>query len=311
MYYYKSGENKKVMRGRDLYMSEHRENLLEKIKSKMPQFSKGQKLIAEFIINQYDKAAFITAARLGETVGVSESTVVRFASELGFEGYPGMQRALQSLIRSQLTAAQRVDVASERMGGSDILTTVLEWDMGNIRATLGEINRDEFEKIIKTILSAKNIYIMGARSSAFLAGFLSFYFNLMFDNVHLIQTSSTSEIFEQLFRIGKDDVIIGISFPRYSSRTLKSLYYAKDRHATVIGLTDTMTSPIAKVSDMCLIARSEMASFADSLVAPLSVINALIVAISMLKKQEILGIFDELERTWDEYQVYEKFDSKE
>ncbi len=281
-------------------------NLLSRINGKMPQFSKGQKRIAEFIMNQYDKAAFITAAKLGETVGVSESTVVRFAVELGFEGYPAMQRALQSMIRTQLTAAQRIGVASDRMGSGDILKSVLEWDIDNIRTTLCEIDRSEFEKIIETILGAKNIYIIGVRSSAALAGFLGFYFNLMLDSIRIVQTSTASEVFEQVFRIAEDDVMIAISFPRYSRRTLKAVCYAKDSGATVVGLTDSADSPLALAADMSLIARSDMASFADSLVAPLSVINALIVAISMRKRQEIFGTFEQLERVWDEYQVYEK-----
>lgn len=282
------------------------DSLLQKIQEQMPKFSKGQRLIANFIIEQYDKAAFITAAKLGRIVGVSESTVVRFASELGYDGYPGMQKALQVMIRTQLTAAQRMGVAIERIDRDGALASVLESDMENIRNTLIEIDQDEFENIISTIMSAKKIYILGVRSAASLAGFLSFYFNLILENVRLIQTSTASEIFEQIFRIGKGDVIIGISFPRYSRRTLKALNYASRQGATVIGITDSKASPIAKAADMSLTARSDMASFVDSLVAPLSVINALIVGIGMSKKQELFDSFERLEGIWDEYQVYEK-----
>ena len=283
------------------------DNLLSKIQSCMSEFSKGQRLIANFIINQYDKAAFITAAKLGVTVGVSESTVVRFASELGYDGYPGMQRALQAMIRTQLTASQRMGVASDRMSRDDVISSVLESDMDNIRSTLSEIDKEEFEKIIPQILAAKNIYILGVRSSAALAGFLSFYFNLILDNVRLVQTSTASEIFEQIFRIDKGDVLVGISFPRYSRRTLRAIQYAKDQGAAVIGITDSKLSPIAQAADLSLTARSDMASFVDSLVAPLSVINALIVGIGMSKKQELFESFEKLENIWDEYQVYEKY----
>lgn len=287
---------------------ESSDNLLVRIQGKMPQLSKGQKRIASFIIEQYDKAAYITAAKLGEAVGVSESTVVRFAGEMGFDGYPGLQRALQAMIRTQLTAAQRMGVASDRMGSGDILTAVLESDIDNIRATLAQIDREQFQKIVSTLLQAKTIYLLGARSCASLAGFLGFYFNMMFKDVRVVQASTGSEVFEQIYRIESGDVMVGISFPRYSRRTLKAIRYAKDRNATVIGLTDSETSPIAGEADMTLFARSDMASFADSLVAPFSVINALIVAVSMRKKQEISGTFEQLERAWDEYQVYEKFE---
>lgn len=284
------------------------ENLLVRIQERMPQLSKGQKRIGQFIMDQYDKAAYITAAKLGEAVGVSESTVVRFAGELGFDGYPGLQRALQAMIRTQLTSVQRMGVASDRMGDGDILSSVLESDMENIRLTLSAIDRDDFKKTIDTLLEARTIYILGARSSASLASFLGFYFNMMFRDARVVQAGTGTEVFEQIYRIGQGDVLFGISFPRYSRRTLKALRFAKDRSATVIGLTDSESSPIAGAADIKLLARSDMASFADSLVAPFSVINALIVGVSMCKKQEIFGTFEQLERVWDEYQVYEKFE---
>lgn len=289
---------------------EQHDNLLNRIRERMDTFSKGQRRIAEFILSQYDKAAYITAAKLGATVGVSESTVVRFASELGYDGYPGMQKALRSMIRTRLTAAQRVGVASDRIAKEDILQSVLEADMENLRASLAEIDKDEFEQIAEAVVNAKTVYIIGVRSSASLAMFLSFYLNLICGNVRHVQTSTASELFEQIFRIGEGDVLIGISFPRYSKRTLKAIHYAKSRNATVISITDSKASPIAQAADMPLIARSDMASFVDSLVAPLSVINALIVAISMKKQSEVVATFEKLEKIWDEYQVYEKFDTE-
>ncbi|HIV03124.1 MAG TPA: MurR/RpiR family transcriptional regulator [Candidatus Aphodoplasma excrementigallinarum] len=289
---------------------EQHDNLLNRIRERMDTFSKGQRRIAEFILSQYDKAAYITAAKLGATVGVSESTVVRFASELGYDGYPGMQRELRAMIRTRLTAAQRVGVASDRIAKGDILQSVLEADMENLRASLAEIDKDEFEQIAEAVVNAKTVYIIGVRSSASLAMFLSFYLNLICGNVRHVQTSTASELFEQIFRIGEGDVLIGISFPRYSKRTLKAIHYAKSRNATVISITDSKASPIAQAADMPLIARSDMASFVDSLVAPLSVINALIVAISMKKQSEVVATFEKLEKIWDEYQVYEKFDTE-
>lgn len=290
---------------------ENNDNLLTLIQEKMNTFSKGQRRIADFILSQYDKAAYITAAKLGATVGVSESTVVRFASELGYDGYPGMQKALRSVIRTRLTAAQRVGVASDRIARTDILQSVLEADMDNLRTSLSEIDKEEFERIADVIVNAKTIYIIGVRSAASLSGFLSFYLNLICKNVRHVQTSTASELFEQIFRIGEGDVLVGISFPRYSKRTLKAINYAKSRGADVVGITDSNTSPIARAADMSLIARSDMASFVDSLVAPLSVINALIVAISMKKQGEVVETFERLEAIWDEYQVYEKFDSEQ
>ncbi len=286
------------------------DNILSRINDNMKNFSKGQKRIAEFIAEQYDKAAYITALKLGKSVGVSESTVVRFARELGYDGYPDMQKALRAIICTQLTAAQRVGVATDRIGENDILKSVLDADMENIRLSLNEIDRVEFAKIADAIVDAKRVYILGVRSSAALASFLSFYLNLISPNVRHVQTSTASELFEQIFRIEKDDVLIAISFPRYSTRTLKAIDYAKNQGATVIGITDSSSSPIAEAADMSLVAKSDMVSFVDSLVAPLSVINALMVAISMKKKSEVVDSFEKLEKIWDEYKVYEKFDTE-
>ena len=281
-------------------------DLITKIQSELPGFSKGQKQIARFILEHYDKAAFMTASRLGVTVGVSESTVVRFATELGYDGYPHLQRALQEMIRNKLTSVQRMEVAGDRMGGRDVLQTVLHADTDMIRVTLDEIDRDAFQGAVDALMSAKRIYILGVRSSSALASFLGFYFNLLFEHVTLVHTHSVSEIFEQVLRVGPGDVLFGISFPRYSKRTLSAMKYARDRGARVIALTDSQLSPLARVADHVLLARSDMASFVDSLVAPLSVINALIVAVGMSRRDEIEQTFNKLERIWEEYDVYEK-----
>lgn len=281
-------------------------DLITKIQSELPGFSKGQKQIARFILEHYDKAAFMTASRLGVTVGVSESTVVRFATELGYDGYPHLQRALQEMIRNKLTSVQRMEVAGDRMGGRDVLQTVLHADTDMIRVTLDEIDRDAFQGAVDALMGAKRIYILGVRSSSALASFLGFYFNLLFENVTLVHTNSVSEIFEQVLRVGPGDVLFGISFPRYSKRTLSAMKYARDRGARVIALTDSQLSSLARVADHVLLARSDMASFVDSLVAPLSVINALIVAVGMSRRDEIEHTFNKLERIWEEYDVYEK-----
>lgn len=281
-------------------------DLITKIQSELPGFSKGQKQIARFILEHYDKAAFMTASRLGVTVGVSESTVVRFATELGYDGYPHLQRALQEMIRNKLTSVQRMEVAGDRMGGRDVLQTVLHADTDMIRVTLDEIDRDAFQGAVDALMGAKRIYILGVRSSSALASFLGFYFNLLFENVTLVHTNSVSEIFEQVLRVGPGDVLFGISFPRYSKRTLSAMKYARDRGARVIALTDSQLSPLARVADHVLLARSDMASFVDSLVAPLSVINALIVAVGMSRRDQIEQTFNKLERIWEEYDVYEK-----
>ena len=275
-----------------------------------PGFSKGQKLIANYIVNHFDKAAFMTASKLGTTVGVSESTVVRFASEIGFEGYPELQKALQELIRNKLTTVQRMDVTNEQLENANVLTKVLSKDIERVRRTMEETSQADFSAAVETICAARNIYILGVRSSGALAQFLSFYFNHIFPSVKHINTSSRAEMFEQIMRIGKEDVFIAISFPRYSKRTLSAMKYAKDCGARVVALTDSRLSPLTRFADHTLIAKSDMASFVDSLVAPLSVINALIVAVGMGKQLEIEGTFNKLESIWDEYQVYEKLEDE-
>ena len=285
-------------------------DILAVIQSNMGAFSKGQKLIANFILNSYDKAAFMTASRLGKTVNVSESTVVRFAAELGYDGYPAMQKALQEMIRNKLTAVQRIEVSNDRIGNHDILSMVLQSDIEKIRMTLEEADREAFGRTVDTILDAKRIYILGVRSASAIASFLGFYFNLIFENVTLVNTASASEIFEQLLRVKKGDVVIGVSFPRYSKRTVKAMEFAHDRGASVVAITDSDTSPLAAIADHALLAKSDMASFVDSLVAPLSMVNALIVAVSRRKNSDLAQIFGELERIWDEYDVYEKVEEE-
>ena len=285
-------------------------DILALIQSNMSGFSKGQKLIANFILSSYDKAAFMTASRLGKTVNVSESTVVRFAAELGYDGYPAMQKALQEMIRNKLTSIQRIEVSNDRIGQQDILSMVLQADMEKIRMTLEETDRKGFDGAVDAILSARRIYILGVRSAAAIASFLGFYFNLIFENVTLVNTASASEIFEQLLRVREGDVVIGVSFPSYSRRTVKALEFAHDQGATVVAITDSEASPLAGIADHALLAKSDMASFVDSLVAPLSLVNALIVAVSRRKDNDLAATFEALEHIWDEYQVYEKVDQK-
>ena len=276
-------------------MSSMTRDILSVIQNSMPTFSKGQRLIARFILESYDKAAFMTASKLGKTVNVSESTVVRFAAELGYDGYPSMQKALQEMIRNKLTSIQRIEVANDRIGNQDILSMVMQSDIEKIRMTLEETDRASFRQAVDAILSAHRIYILGVRSAAALADFLGFYFNLIFDNIVLVHTTSASEIFEQLLRVGPEDVVIGISFPRYSSRTVKAMRFAKDRGANVIALTDSEASPLAEAATETLLAKSDMASFVDSLVAPLSLVNALIVAVGRRRNEDVEQIFADLE----------------
>jgi len=282
----------------------NKNDLLNRMDRGYKKFSKGQKRIAEYVRSDYDKAVFLTAAKLGEVVGVSESTVVRFASQLGYEGYPSFQKALEELVRNKLNSIQRMEVAYGRISQSEILETVLQSDIEKIKLTLASMDKVSFETAVDTILSANRIYVVGIRSCAPLANFLSFYLNLVCANVTSVHTNSASEIFEQLLRINEHDVIIGISFPRYSMRTLKALEFASNRNAKVITLTDSVHSPMNLYSSCNLIARSDMASIVDSLVAPLSVINALVVAICMKKQNEVVSTLETLEQIWDEYQVY-------
>ncbi len=281
-------------------------NLIAMIEEGMHTFSKGQKRIANYILEHYDKAAYMTASKLGTLVGVSESTVVRFAIELGFEGYPEMQKSLQELIRMKLTSVQRVEVTNSLIGEGDVLEKILMSDAEKIRRTLEEVDREAFEAAVDKIVAADKIYIIGVRSSSSLAGFLNFNFRMIFDNVKFVQTTSGSEMFEQIMSIGPNDVMIAISFPRYSKRIVNAVEYAHNAGADVISLTDSHQSPIAGVADQLLLARSDLVSFVDSLVAPLSIINAIIVAVSRKKMDDIRVRFEKLEKIWDEYEVYDK-----
>ncbi|MBQ5771913.1 MAG: MurR/RpiR family transcriptional regulator [Clostridia bacterium] len=281
-------------------------DLLRDIRERMSSFSKGQRLIASYILEHYDKAAYLTAARLGSVVGISESTVVRFANELGYDGYPAFQHSLQEIIRNRLTSFQRIEVTNNLIGDGNVLDKVLLSDADKIRRTLEEIDHASFERAVDRIVSAKQVYIIGVRSSSSLAGFLNYNFRMIFDNVKFVQTTSGSEMFEQIMQIGEGDVMIAISFPRYSKRIINAVEYAGSKRADVVALTDSVQSPIAEYADHLLIAQSDMASFVDSLVAPLSIINAMIVAVSRRKQEELTKRLQALEEVWDHYDVYDK-----
>nr|WP_326184047.1 MurR/RpiR family transcriptional regulator [uncultured Oscillibacter sp.] len=285
-------------------------NILHTIESGMNGFSKGQKRIANYILENYDKAAFMTASKLGKLVEVSESTVVRFASELGYDGYPSMQRALQEMIRSRLTSTQRIQAAGDRLSGQDVLGSVLQSDIDKLREVVGEADRAEFNGVVDRILKARHIYILGVRSSSFVAGYLNFYMHLLFENVTLVQSTAAGEIFEQLFRIGPGDVMIAISFPRYSKVTMNTVKFAQDRGATIIAVTDNELSPVYQMSDAALLAPCEMISFVDSMVAPLSLINALLVALAYRLGTDVSATFAELEDIWNAYGVFGKMDDE-
>ena len=279
-------------------------DVLHTIQASTPDLSKGQKRIAAYILSDYDKAAFMTASKLGKLVGVSESTVVRFASQLGYDGYPAMQRALQEIVRSKLTSIQRIQASNDTLFSADVVASVLHRDMDTIRQAIEGIDRSAFEMVVDKLMSARHIYILGVRSSSFLAGYLHFYLHLIFENVTLVTTNSAGDILESILRIGPGDVLVGISFPRYSQSTVKGVRYAHDRGADVVSITDSELSPLYPLSSVALMARSDMISFVDSLVAPFSLLNALIVAAGHRKNADIAQIFDRLENIWDEYGVF-------
>ena len=281
-------------------------NLLTAIENRFDGFSKGQKAIAGYILEHYEKAAYMTAAKLGALVNVSESTVVRFANELGFDGYPALQTALRELVRTNLTSFQRVEVSDSIIGDREVLDQILMSDAEKIRHTLDSIDRDAFNAAVDSIVGARRVYIIGVRSSAMLAGFLHYNLQMAFDNLTLVQTTSGNEMFEQIMRVGEGDVVVAISFPRYSKRIIKAVEFAKRSGADVVALTDRETSPLTPFADQLLTAHSDMASFVDSLVAPLSIINAIIVAVGRKKREELTRRLKELEEIWDEYDVYDK-----
>lgn len=280
------------------------DDILSLLQERFRTFSKGQKLIANYIMDSYDKAAFMTASRLGRTVGVSESTVVRFAVELGFDGYPSMQKTLQALVRTKLTSVQRIEVSNSRMAG-DVAGAVLQADMDALRLTGELLDRTEMERCVESILRARQIYILGVRSSAALAVYLEFHLRSLLDNVQLVASSSTSEMFERMIHVSADDLILGISLPRYSERTIKLMRYAHDRGAATIAITDKPEAPAGRVADHVLIAKSDMVSIVDSLVAPMSVINALLVMLSRRQERMLARTYQDLERLWEDYDVAE------
>lgn len=283
-------------------------DILVALQEREPTFSKGQKRIARYILEAYDKAAFMTANRLGKTVGVSESTVVRFAVELGFDGYPSMQKAMQEMVVNRLTSVQRLEVANDRFASQDVLTTVLQMDMEKLRQTGEMVDREAFDKAVESILNAHRVYILGVRSAAPLASFLGYYLNYMLPDVRIVTDSGASEMFEKIVGVNAQDAVIAFSFPRYSATTAKGAQYCRSTGATVIGVTDTSSSPLGQVSDYVLAAKSNMVSLVDSLVAPMSVVNGLLVAIAAKKEKELSKTFQELERIWDEYHIYKKQD---
>ena len=283
-----------------------KDNVLQTIQAGMGSFSKGQKRIAQYIQDNYDKAAFMTASRLGEATQVSESTVVRFAAQLGYEGYPEMQKALQELIRGRLTSIQRIQASRELIVGHDILSTVMQRDMESIHTAIDRLDRSAFDSVVERLMGAKHIYILGVRSSAYLAGYLHFYFHMIFPNVTLVQNVAGGEIFEQMVRIGPEDVLVGISFPRYSMQAVSAVEFARSRGAGVVAITDSKVSPLYKVADASLLVRSDMISFVDSMTAPLSLLNALIVAVGQQKHEEVSSTFSEMERVWSTYSIFGK-----
>ena len=285
-------------------------SVLHIIESRMNTFSKGQKRIAAYILENYDKAAFMTASKLGKMVSVSESTVVRFASELGYEGYPSMQWALQEMIRSRLTSTQRIQAAGDRFSGQDVLNAVLQSDIDKLRELANQADLDGFENVVNRIRTARHIYIIGVRSSHFVAEYLNFYMHLLFENVTLIQSNAAGEIFEQLFRIGPEDILIAISFPRYSKVTMNTVKFARNRGAGIIAITDNELSPIYQMSVGALLAPCEMISFVDSMVAPMSLINGLLVALAHRMGADVSATFAELEDIWNEYGVFGKMDDE-
>lgn len=285
-------------------------SVLQTIRAGMDSFSKGQKRIAAFILDNYDRAAFMTAAKLGETASVSESTVVRFAAQLGYDGYPDMQKALQELIRGRLTSIQRIQVSRDQMTGSDILGSVMQRDMNSIHDVIERLDREEFERVVDKLLHAKHIYILGVRSSSFLAGYLNFYLHLIFKNVTLVQSSAAGEIYEQLVHIGPGDVLVSISFPRYSKMAIHAVEFACQRGGDVVAVTDSPISPMYKMASASLLASSDMISFVDSMAAPLSLLNALILAVGQQRRDDLSATLAEMEQVWSKYSIFGKEDDE-
>jgi len=281
-------------------------DILNRLQSENNRFSKGQRAIARFISESYDKAAFMTANAIGRAVGVSESTVVRFAVELGYDGYPSMQKAMQEMVVNRLTSVQRIEVMGDRIGKQDLLTTVIQSDIEKLRQTADTVSRQDFHAAVDSILKARRVFVLGVRSTAPLANFLGYYLSQMLDTVHVVTSSGTSSVFEKVISADERDAVIAFSFPRYSTSTAQGAEYCRSKGATVIGITDSMNSPLGRSCDRVLLAKSDMISLVDSLTAPLSICNALIVAIAARREREIQKKFSELEQLWEKYNVYEK-----
>lgn len=285
-------------------------DVISRIEAAYDKMSKGHKAISRFVLAHFEKAAFMNVSRLSEVTGVSEATVVRFSTELGYEKYQQFQKAVLEYAKTRLTSVQRMDIAYERMEKEGILTSVLNSDIDKIRSTLAAIDENEFNRAVEKIAGAHRIYIIGLGSASAPASFLGYYLNLIFDDVRVINSAGVSEIVDQLYRVSSDDVVIGISFPRYSNRTVNALKYVKSIGGTVVGVTDGAMSPIAGIADYCLLARSDMESFVDSLVAPFSLMNALIVALGACKKEKVYKNLENLESIWKQYKVYETKEEK-
>lgn len=279
-------------------------NLLVQIDLSRKDFSKGQRKIAAYIEEHYDVAAFMTAAKLGEVVGVSESTVVRFATQIGYDGYPLLQKAMQEMIRDKLNSMQRIEVTTGRIGDNDVVESVLNQDIDKLRRTIDEVSREDFRRAVQAIINADHIYLFGVKSASYIASFFAYYLDLIFGNVHLLDSTSKTTTYEKLFRITDRDVMIGISFPRYSTMAVDAMHFARERGAEVVAITDSMISPLVGDADEVLLARSDIASVVDTLVAPLSLINALLVAIVIERKEDIIRTFSDLEKVWKEQNIY-------
>ena len=284
--------------------------LTARIQNKMTSFSKGQRLIAKYILEHYDKVAFMTAARLGATVGVSESTVVRFATEIGYSGYPALQQAMQEMIRSKMTSVQRLERTSTTIPMDRLLDEVLDQDIDILKRTKENVDREAFYRAADALVNAKKVYVLGAGSSLALATFMAHYLRLVFETVHLVEATSEATILQQMVHVGEGDAVIAISFPRYSKKAVKTMKYASSQKATTVAITDSPLSPLAQYASHVLLARSDMVSFVDSLVGPLSILNALIVTVAIKKKNEVADTLRKIEEIWDEYGVYEKVDEK-
>ncbi|MBK5251940.1 MAG: MurR/RpiR family transcriptional regulator [Peptostreptococcaceae bacterium] len=286
-------------------MREEKKDIFKIINRRYENFSKSQKLIADYIIENYDKAAFMTASKLGETVGISESTIVRFADALDFSGYPELQKALQELIKTKLTTVQRFELTNKYTSDTQTILNVMDSDIQNIRETMNELDKDMLEKVTSEILCAKRVYILGLRSSAVLAEYLGFYLNFILKDVHVIK-AQYNDVYEQLINISSEDVVIALSFPRYSRRTYESVRLLRRQGCKIISITDSKFSPLASISEMTLFAKNNVTSFVDSLVAPMSLINLLIVSISLQEKELLTETFRKLEAVWDEFNIYSK-----